>query len=103
MDHEDFRSIKVPKWVYDNLEEGKLRLSRKGLEALPQEILSPKKCPVCGGKMKAAESGSGKEFLECAKCGYVQQKFSTDSTGAFIGGVVVGLGLAALIAMLMRD
>ncbi len=100
---EEYHSIKVPKWVYDNVHEGQLRLSRKGLAALPVEVLNPKNCPVCKSRLHKDRSERGREFFVCDRCGYAQQEVDVDRAGALGAGVVIGLGLACLISALTRN
>ena len=93
MNPNDYRSIKVPAWVYQNIQQAELSLQRKGLENLPQEVIAPTQCPVCRMGLEVFEAKY--EYRHCPQCGYMQQDFTAASN--FFLGVVVGLGLALLL------
>lgn len=98
---EQYKSIKVPQWVYENLEQAKLTIARKGTESLPQEVLSPECCPICTSAMEKLELKYS--YKKCPHCGYMQQDFKASSNflkGALIGGSV-GLGLSLLFYYLL--
>jgi len=92
-----YKSIKVPKWVYDNSKQVALAISRKGIENIPEEVLSPEVCPICKSKMRKVELKY--LYKKCPHCGYTQQDFKASSNflkGALIGGGIA-LGLSLLI------
>jgi len=98
-----YKSIKVPKWVYDNSKQVALAISRKGIENLPKEVLSPETCPICGSRMEKVELKY--LYKRCFHCGYIQQDFTASSNflkGALIGGGIA-LGLSLLIHYLYKD
>ena len=43
---EDYKSIKVPRWIHENCKQASLILARKGIENLPREVLAPRTLPV---------------------------------------------------------
>jgi len=98
-----YRSIKVPQWVYENSKQASLFLSRKGIEGLPKEVLSPKYCPICKTEMEELELKY--TYKRCPHCGYTQQDFIASSNflkGALIGGGI-SLGVCLLIHFLSKD
>jgi len=98
-----YKSIKVPKWVHENSKQVSLILSRKGIENLPKEVLSPKYCPICKSEME--ELDLKYSYKQCHSCGYTQKNFKDSSN--FIKGVVlgdgIGLGVSLLIYSLSND
>ena len=100
MDLEEYKSIKIPKWVYDNWQECQLRLSRKGLGSLPEDILSPSVCPICQEDLEIRESKK-KVYLVCSHCGYAQQQLGKAAAESGLGGIAMGLGLGLLLNALM--
>ena len=93
-----YKSIKVPKWVYDNSKQVALAISRKGIENLPKEILSPKYCPICGSRMEKVELKYS--YKRCPHCGYTQQDFAASSN--FLKGTLVGGGIALGLSLLIH-
>jgi hypothetical protein len=100
---EVYKSIKVPQWVHQNSKQASLFLSRKGIENLPSEALSPEYCPICESKMKKLELRYS--YKRCPRCGYTQQDFKVSSDflrGVSIAGSIA-LGLSLLIYFLSQD
>lgn len=98
-----YRSIKVPQWVHENARQASLMLSRKGIENLPSEVLSPEYCPICESRMQGLRLRYS--YKRCPRCGYTQQDFRASSsflTEAAIGGSIA-LGLSLLIYFLSGD
>jgi len=95
----EYKSIRVPAWVYNNWGKAENALAKKGLDALPEKILAPQKCPVCNSNLKSVNLKY--EYLSCPKCNYTQQNFSTSSN--FLGGVLLGLGIAVLLDALSKE
>jgi ribosomal protein S27AE len=92
----DYRSVKIPEWVYENALATRSELLRRGLDALPEEVREPQKCPRCGGKMEAL---ADEPRFECgAGCGYSQDRVG-EGEGVPLG-VLFGLGLASLLERL---
>lgn len=94
---EEYKSIKVPRWVHENSKQVSLILSRKGVKNLPEEVLSPKYCPICKTEMEDLKLKY--LYKRCPRCGYIQQDFTPSSNfpkGAFIGN---GIGLASCLLM----
>lgn len=87
-----YKSIKVPKWAYDNAVKVHEDLLRRGMQIIPAELNEPTKCPRCGSEMKQTE---GEVIYWCCtrklKCGYRQQGASSSL------GSILGLGIAALM------
>lgn len=91
-----YRSIKVPGWVYTNWKQAELALQRRGEAALSKEVLAPSICPACRTEMHTLEMKY--QYRSCDRCGYTQQDLSTTSN--FLGGMVLGVGLALLLQAL---
>lgn len=90
---ENYKMIKVPAWVYDNLKQTKIALERKRVELNP-DLTSPDLCPRCGDSMETLNLKY--EYNKCLSCGYTQQKIDFSTTGHIALGIVIGLGAAAL-------
>ena len=93
-----YKSIKVPKWVYDNSKQVALAISRKGIENIPKEVLSPEACPICKSKMEKVELRYS--YKKCSHCGYTQQDFVASSN--FLKGVPIGGGIAIGLSLLIH-
>lgn len=90
---EDYKMIKVPSWVYDNLKQTKLVLERKRL--IPDTTLtSPDICPRCKKPMEILKVKY--EYKKCLSCGYTQQKINFATAGNIALGMIISLGAAAL-------
>jgi len=95
----NYKSIKVPTWVYENWKRTEAEIARKGLQSIPTEVLKPHRCPACNGMMGTFKMKN--EFLKCNRCGYCQQNFAV--TTNFFGGILLGLGLSALLSTLNQS
>lgn len=71
-------------------------LAWNGFKGIPESILSPKVCPVCGKPLKEFKSRNV-YYLKC-ECGYIQRNFKK-SPSLSIGGII-DLGLASLVYQL---
>lgn len=91
---ETYKTIKVPKWVYENAKEVELLLMRKGVENLPAKVLSPQECPICSSTMESDQGDDG--YVRCERCGYTQQKFDAKVNGIVLG-TAIGMGLIYLL------
>lgn len=96
-----YKSIKIPQWVHENSKQASLILSRKGIDSLPPEVLSPQYCPNCNSKMEKLELKCS--YKKCPRCGYRQQDF-TASSNSFKGiGAGIGVGVSLLIYFLSKS
>ncbi len=93
---QQYRSIKVPGWVYTNWKQAELALQRRGEGALSPEVLAPSVCPACRTQMQTLELNY--QYRRCDRCGYAQQDLS--GTSNFLGGMVLGVGLTLLLKAL---
>jgi hypothetical protein len=92
----EYKSVKIPKWVYVNALAARTDLLRRGLDAIPADVRDPRNCPRCGSKMEPLLDAPA---VECAAgCGYRQD--SIDAAEGVGPGVILGLGLAALLERL---
>lgn len=93
----DYKTIKVPQWVYENAKEVELTLMRKGFGNLPTKVLNPRECPICSSTLEPSEEDD--EYVRCKRCGYTQQKFDPKVNGVVLG-TAVGVGLIYLLNIL---
>jgi hypothetical protein len=98
---DDYKSLKVPTWVYENAVGVQNDVLRKGIDSLPQEVLRPRHCPRCHHEVRFLEATAEVKFarMACPHCNYKQQTFS--ATGHLVAGVglgvLLGLGIACLL------
>ena len=105
-----YRSTKLPSYVFDEAELARAKLITGGIKRLPKEVLAPEKCPICGSKMRGFEVRTRVSYYVCDNCGYKQPGINVDVKGTDIAslatglglGVLLGLGLAALIYLVTR-
>ncbi len=105
-----YRSTKLPSYVYDEAELVRAKLITGGIKQLPRELLAPEKCPVCGSKMQGFELRARVAYYVCENCGYKQPSVNIDAKGTDISslatalglGVLIGLGLAALLYLISQ-
>ena len=105
-----YRSTKLPSYVFDEAELARAKLITGGIKRLPKEVLAPEKCPICGSKMRGFEVRTRVSYYVCDNCGYKQPGINVDVKGTDIAslatglglGVLIGLGLAALIYLVTR-
>ncbi|GAH39890.1 unnamed protein product, partial [marine sediment metagenome] len=90
---EDYKMIKVPAWVYDNLKQAKLAIERKKL-SIKSDFTSSNKCPRCKKPMETFKARF--EYNRCLNCGYTQQKIDLSAAGNIALGIIIGLSTAAL-------
>jgi predicted Zn-ribbon and HTH transcriptional regulator len=97
---EDYKIIKVPTWVYNNLKQSKMLIERKK-QYLNPTIVSPTRCPKCNHSMDSIKAKF--EYFTCPNCHYTQQKVDLNASGNIALGFIIGLGVAALINSLSED
>jgi hypothetical protein len=91
---EDWKSIKVPAWAYDNARLAARELARRGTLSVAEKMPSQMKCQGCDGKLASRLCGELK-VLHCAACGFTRPDMG--STSSITTGIVIGLALALLI------
>ena len=93
----DLKTVKIPAAAYEAIRAAREELLRRGIDALPQELVAPAACPVCGARI--GRSREGARYLHCLRCNYRQQWLTgTSDNGVALGiGVLIGLGAAALL------
>jgi hypothetical protein len=93
---DEYKSLKVPHWVYENAQQARADLVRRGIESVPESLAAPKQCPRCRGPVThvAATVTVHFDHIQCSGCGYRQQTLSLSGVGL---GVLLGLGIDALI------
>ena len=98
----EYRSTKLPRYIFDAAELVRARMLTGGLKRLPKELLAPEKCPICGGKMRRLEARTRAPYYACDKCGYKQPGLDVEGTdvsrlaSSLGASTVMGLGMAAL-------
>ena len=93
----DLKTVKISGAAYDAIRAAREELLRRGINALPQELVQPPNCPVCGSDLEHLEVAY--QHLHCSRCNYRQQTLTaTSENGVALGiGVLIGLGAAALL------
>jgi ribosomal protein S27AE len=108
----EYRTLKFPTPIYEQVEmaKSKLALEKSKLKSLPDEVLKPKKCPICGNKMEGAEIHARFGYYKCGHCDYKQPIINIDAISSGSGslmalgsGIIIGLGIAALLYLLFSD
>lgn len=92
----NWKTVKIPQWAYENalLAKGDVLT---GALVPPERFLAPPRCPRCESELELVSIGY--EAAACTRCNYKQERF--DASGANLNGlgigVLLGLGLAALL------
>jgi len=92
-----WKTVKIPQWAYENALLAKGDVLTGALVA-PERILAPHRCPRCNSELEFVTVTY--EAAACTRCSYKQERFEASSrnvTGLGIG-VLLGLGLAALLS-----
>jgi hypothetical protein len=98
-----WRTIKGPNWVYENAGQVKNDVLMQGVGALPETLRTPTRCPRCQNRKVTVQRGQdGTTTITCAKCDYQQLAMVGAAVGAFGLGVLLGLGITALLQGLAR-
>lgn len=104
MTSDEYKSLKVPTWVYNNAQQLRADLVRGGIEQLPEKLRAPTRCPCCSGSVDhvSASVKVSYDYVRCRnpQCNYKQQVFTAKGhLVASIGlGVLLGLGITAIVA-----
>jgi predicted RNA-binding Zn-ribbon protein involved in translation (DUF1610 family) len=107
----EYQTTKIQTPIYEQVEmaRSKIALEKSRLKRLPAEILKPEKCPICGSEMvmEATEIRTRFGYYRCSNCDYKQPAIdiSVISSGsgslmALGSGIIIGLGIAALLYLL---
>ena len=99
-DPEEYKMIKVPAWVYNNLKQTRIAMERHRLNP-KKDLTALKNCPACNTEMKNFKLKY--EYDVCEKCGYTQQRIDLSATGHIALGIIIGLGAAALWKYLSKN
>ena len=106
----EYRSTKLPRYIFDEAELVKAKILTEGGGRLPKEVLMPERCPICGRKMRRLDVRMRVSYYVCDKCGYKQPGLDIEAKGnditalaAALGlGTLIGLGIAALAYLLTQ-
>ncbi len=98
---EKYKVTRIPSYVMDEIElaKAKILMESKKLRELPEEILKPKKCPICGSEMRGMEVKLKTRYYECKNCGYKQPGLDLEVKGTDIASLAAGLGIGTLIGL----
>ena len=94
-----YRSTKLPSYVFDEWELVRAKLITGSIKQLPKELLAPEKCPICGNKMRGFEVRTRVSYYVCDNCGYKQPGINVDVKGTDIASLATGLGLGVLLGL----
>lgn len=94
----EYGSVKIPVFAYQGVNLARQELFRRGLDSLPKEIREPDHCPNCRSKLERFEAVT--RFIACSNCSLQIPYFNTTSNMSLGRGVVIGLGLLALLYLL---
>ena len=106
-----YTTIRIPKELAKSVALIRRDLA-KSYSRIPKYILSPEKCPRCGGKFEVVSHvKSGVEIVKCRRCGYAQPRVSIETKGidlvsVLLGsslGILAGFGIAALTYIITSE
>lgn len=98
----DYRGIKVPKDIYENLKELKEVIIDKGLSSISKDFINyvPRNCPKCNAEMDSVEIKFG--YHHCPNCEFKYPEIKLGLGGSLALGTLIGLGIAGIIYLLTR-
>jgi len=98
----EFRGIKVPKEVHDDLSELKEIIIQNGLSSISNDFINyvPKNCPKCNTEMDSVEISLG--YHHCPNCEFKYPEIKLGLGGSLAIGTLIGLGIAGIIYLLNR-
>jgi hypothetical protein len=92
-----WKTVKIPQWAYEValLAKGD---ALTGALRIPEQVLAPSRCPRCRSELELVTVGY--QRVQCTSCNFKQERFEASGTNlTSLGiGVLLGLGLAALLA-----
>jgi ferredoxin-like protein FixX len=95
----DYKVVRVPDYTYRSVPLVKAK-AIENYAKLPEEVLNPEVCPLCGGPMEGVEATIRVGYHRCVKCGYGQPVFQVEEVQANFAdvgkGILFALGIAAL-------
>lgn len=94
----DYKVVRIPKYMYDSIPIVKARAVVNQAK-LPQEILAPKTCPICGGAMEGIEATVRVGYRRCTGCGYGQPAIQLKEIKADLGPTLAGFGIGTLVGL----
>lgn len=98
----DYKGIKVPEEVYEDLNELKEIIIRNGLSSISNDFINyvPKSCPKCNTEMDSVEVNLG--YHHCPNCEFKYPEIKLGLGGSLAIGTLIGLGIAGIIYLLTR-
>lgn len=99
----DYKGIKVPEEIYQDLNELKEVIIEKGLSSISKDFINytPKKCPKCDADMESVEIKFGYRY--CPNCEFKYPEIKLGLGGSLALGTLIGLGIAGIIYLLTRE
>ena len=94
----EYKVVRVPSCAHDSVQLIRGRAIANQAR-LPQEVLSPKMCPLCGGLMEGVEATIRVGYHKCTDCGYGQPSFQVERVKANLGSTIASLGIGVLFAL----
>ena len=94
-----YKTIKIPEPTYEAIKKAQIEIAKVGMNNIPSDILE--KCPFCESNLDTI--GINYQYSECPNCHYKNQNININSRGNLTIGILVGLGIAALISALGRQ
>ncbi len=94
----EYKVVRVPNCAHDSVQLIKAKAIANQVR-LPQEVLSPKVCPLCTGTMEGVEATLRLGYHKCMNCGYSQPTIKVEQIRADIGPTLAALGIGALFAL----
>jgi hypothetical protein len=95
----EYRVVRIPNYAYESAPVIKASAIANHAR-LPQEVVNPQSCPLCGGAMEGVEATVRVGYRRCTNCGYGQPVFQVERLQADFTdlgkGVLFALGIAAL-------
>lgn len=99
----DYKGIKVPKEVYDDISELKEIIIQNGLNSISNDFLNyiPRNCPKCDTKMNSVEVKVG--YHHCPNCEFKYPEIKPGLGGNLAIGTLITLGVAGIIYLLNQN
>jgi len=98
----EYRGLKVPNEIYEDLTELKEIIIRNGLSSLSNDFINyvPKRCPKCKTEMDSVKVNLG--YHHCPKCEFKYPEIKLGLGGSLAIGTLIGLGIAGIIYLLTQ-
>ncbi len=111
-----YKTLKIPPPILDciNIAKAKILMSINTFTNLPVDVLSPKKCPICGHELEPFEYDTGRTdllgYVFCRNCRYKQpvvsdtDKLEISKISKYLSvGTLIGFGIASLLFLMKEE